>query len=121
MTEREMLADLIAKVGKLIEYHHVMRDDINGLKQDVAELKQDVAVLKQDVAELKQDVAILKHDVAEMKDEIRELRTDVDMLKQEVAQLNEKFDRHERRQVLQGIRLENVEVDVSLLKDRLHA
>ncbi|MET3287724.1 UNVERIFIED_CONTAM: hypothetical protein ABID98_000294 [Brevibacillus sp. OAP136] len=31
----------------------------------------------------------------------------------------DKFDRHERRQVLQGIRLENVEVDVSLLKDRL--
>lgn len=68
---------------------------------------------------LKQEVAELKQDVAEMKEEIRELRVDVDLLKEEVSLLGEKFDRHERRQVLQGIRLENVEVDVSLLKDRL--
>lgn len=119
MIEKEMLAELIAKVGKVIEYHHELREDVKELKRDVAELKQDVAVLKKDVAMLKEEVAVLKEDVSALKEDVAVLKEDVAALKDDVALLNKKFDRLERRQMLQGSRLEVVEADVSLLQEQM--
>lgn len=50
----------------------VVREEISGLKNDVAILKEDVSGLKNDVAMLKEDVSGLKNDVAVMKPQLEE-------------------------------------------------
>ena len=85
------------------------RDELIGVKSDVAELKTDVAGLKVDVAELKTDVAGLKVDVAELKTDVAGLKVDVAELKTDVAGL--KVDVAELKTDVAGLK-----VDVAELK-----
>ncbi len=64
-----------------------LKGDVELLKGDVQELKGDVALLKGDVQELKGDVALLKGDVQELKGDVQELKGDVQELKERVRKI----------------------------------
>jgi len=89
----KMMAQLIQMVGHNNAVTEELRQDVSGLKQDVAVLKQDVSGLKQDVAVLKQDVSGLKQDVVGLKQDVSGLKQDVVGLRQDIVALDAKMEK----------------------------
>jgi len=89
----KMMAQLIQMVGHNNAVTEELRQDVSGLKQDVAVLKQDVSGLKQDVAVLKQDVSGLRQDVVVLKQDVSGLKQDVAGLRQDIVALDAKMEK----------------------------
>ena len=81
MTQNEKLDLIIEKITGIDQ-------DVNGLKQDVAELRQDMTGLKQDVSELRQDVTVLQQDVSDIKVDLQCLHADDHMILDEIVRVH---------------------------------
>ncbi|CQR70482.1 hypothetical protein SOV_40140 [Sporomusa ovata DSM 2662] len=89
----KMMAQLIQMVGHNNAVTEELRQDVSGLKEDVAGLKLDVGGLQEDVAGLKLDVGGLKEDVAGLKLDVGGLKEDVAGLKLDLAALEAKMEK----------------------------
>ena len=105
MTDNELLLAISKILDPVREDIQGLKDDIQefkidvqGLKTDVRELKGDVELLKGDVQELKGDVALLKGDVQELKGDVALLKGDVQELKGDVQELKERVRKIELTQ-----------------------
>ncbi len=77
---RGMSSDIQQLKNTQYEFQHETQHELNAIKQrldkvesDTAELKQDVAVLKSDVADLKEDMKLVKQDLRDIHGEVKGL------------------------------------------------
>ena len=64
-----------------------VKEGVNILTIDVAEIKFDIAEIKFDIAEIKVELAEIKGDVAEIKGDVAEIKEDVAEIKVELAEI----------------------------------
>ena len=76
---------------------HILRKDVDALKNNVSELKHEVAAVKSEVTELKSDVRILQNNVSDLKSDIRDLHSEVNNLNGDVRTLGTRLDGMDRR------------------------
>ncbi len=84
MTNDELLVAISNMINPLRED---MQGDIRGLKQDMEGLKQEVGGLKQDMEGLKQEVGGLKQDMEGLKQEVGGLKQEVQEVKTRVKKI----------------------------------
>lgn len=87
-----VLEDLHAKFDVFGEALQLVRGDVAGLREDVNGLKQDMAETRADVRVLREDVNVLKQDMAETRADVKVLREDVNVLRHDVGVLRQDVD-----------------------------
>jgi len=88
------IKELKDDVGGLKTEVAAVRMDVDGLKTDVATMREDVDRLKIDVAGVKSEVAVLKTNVATLTTDVDGLKTDVAAVRKEVVGLKTVVGNH---------------------------
>jgi len=80
--------NLESKVQIVAEGHHILNRKLDEVKQEVKGLKSDMAMVKDDVKGLKSDMAMVK-------DDVKGLKSDMAMVKDYVIGVDAKLNEHE--------------------------
>ena len=80
-------ADLKQELAALKQDVAAMKPDLDAVKTDVADLKPDVSTVKTDVASMKPEISTVKVDVAAVRDDVDVARTNITALQDDVAKL----------------------------------
>ena len=88
MTDSAKLDLLLSEMQGMKNEMQGMKEDIHGLKDEMREVKEDVRGLKDEMREVKNEMQGMKEDIHGLKDEMREVKSDLKDVKQKVSKMN---------------------------------
>ena len=76
-----------------------IKDELNPIRQDIAELKSELAPIKQDITELRSELTPIRQDIGRLENELAPIRQDINRLKDELTPIKHNISRLENELV----------------------